>query len=624
MTPTLLSASSAAYLSSPATASDGSPASVDGSAISGPASDGSSVDHRDDVAPNDFAVLLAAMMATAVPSPLRPRPEPGDASSSPTAGNGVAATSSGLATPVPLMSAGVGTSGVSLIALEVDIESSAGVSTLTPSIASASTGTAPDTADSTPAHPLGVTQALSGEDPAVGRTATTSTEGADASRVDGVIESVRASSMTGRETPVPSFGLVALDRPMSFGRETTPRTVRLSDATVADGPLTSEDGPAISVSLSVTGGPLAIDLAPTAGVSSPVDGPAAKDVAPILPTSIASPTAESIAMLSDGGSTAAMVAAFSGQPTLATPSRMGSSVPRPGTADELDVVSSRNVATPMSVESDASALAAPTEVAQGSAGARADAGSEVTELPAQVLSSAGTTRVSRDKPSAAKDAGADPSAVGVPTGPNHAPLTDRAGSFEAPTLTVAEGVRPSDASQHIVRAAQRAQAADGPQHMRLEMHPGDLGAVAVDVTIEDGAVHVAMVAERGETKDLLRSSIAELRSSLVAAGFSAGRVDIQSGLSDGRFGRAADRHDAWSQSFDRPDSRRDQSGAFANMFDQTSGRGDQSRSSRPFAEVGDRRDPSSALRGVRGSDRLLPDPATTPKGPRRDRLDVQL
>lgn len=562
MTPTLLSASSAAYRSSPATASDSSAASVDGLAISGTASEESSDDHRDDVAPNDFAVLLAAMVAPAVPAPLRPRIEPGDASNSAApaaaAGNAGAGTSAGLAFPVPLMSAGLGTSGVDATALEVEAPSSASAPTPAPSIASASTGTAPGAAVSTPAHPLDVTQALAGADPTVGRTATTSTEGADAGRVDGLSESVRAFPRIERESPLPSFGLVALDRPASLGRGVTE-------------PLVGVGG------------------LPFAGVSPQTDD----SLAPVGPgAGVApqqAPTAQSVAAPSENGAVSAP-AAVPADPREASPPApvAAMEVPRIGDGAENSVARTAATAPPQS-----------TDIAV-------------------------TARASRDDPSAPEDAGADASAVGVSAGPGHASPADRPGSVEAPTPMVAEGVRPGDASQHIVRAAQRAQTADGPQHMRLEMHPDDLGAVAVEVTIEDGVVHVAMVAERGETKDLLRSSIAELRSSLVAAGFSAGRVDIQSGLSDGRFGQAADRHDAWSQSFDRPDSRRDQSGAFANMFDQTGGRGDQTRSPRLFSEAADRGDSGSSRRGVRNSDRIPPDAATTPNGLRRVRLDLQL
>ena len=367
---------------------------------------------------------------------------------------------------------------------------------------------------------------------------------------------------------------------------------------------------------------------PVAGVSLQADGSSAL-IGPEV--GIASPEAPSAHSVSPPlvNDVAPMLAAVPADALTASPSASlttaltATVVPRSLDDEALDATSAAKGGAPMSVGADASTPAAPTAVSPNSAPAENGVALVATTGLAQSGRSAEPSRVSRDEPSAGKDEDATPSAVGVSGGASHASPTDRPGSVEVTTLPVVEGVRPGETSQHVVRAAQRAQAADGTQHMRLEMHPGDLGAVAVEVTIEGGAVHVAMVAERGETKDLLRSSIGELRSSLVAAGFSAGRVDIQSGLSDSRFGQTADRHDAWSQSFDRPDSRRDQSGAFSNTFDQSSARGDQSRSSRPFGDAGALRDATS-LRGVRSSDRLEPDAAISTKGPRRDRLDVQL
>ena len=106
MTPTLLSTSSAAYLATPATTPDNASAPVDGTTLSATGSEESSDDRSEDVAPSDFAVLLAAMMAPMAPAPLRPRVDPVDAANtsvvSAAVGDTTAVTSVGLASLVAL------------------------------------------------------------------------------------------------------------------------------------------------------------------------------------------------------------------------------------------------------------------------------------------------------------------------------------------------------------------------------------------------------------------------------------------------------------------------------------------------------------------------------------------
>ena len=629
MTPTLLSASSAAYLATPVTASECSAAPVDGSPLSATASEESSDDHRDDVVPSDFAALLAAMMAA---SPLLPRIDSANAtnSSGPAASvrDSVLVTSAGFATLAPLPSSDTGTSVATPIASEEDALSPAnapapapaaapttnGEASSTPSTPSKlstansssalstansssklSTANSSSTAGSTPTDPLDAMGVPTDADRTVTQTPTTPSKGTDPSGADALTASVLApSSMAGRGSSAPSFSLVALDRPPSLGRA---QAVPL--ALVAEVP--------VPVAVSPPPARPAATIGPQVGIGS-------QELSP----------AETAPLPEEGDAALRLAAVPAGPPTVALSAVLSSLVvPGSGEDEVLDPTSAGDGGSAMPIETDASAPVAPTAVRRIGDWAENGVVRTAATAPPQSADIAVAARGSREEPSASSDEDTALSSAGVSAGPGHASLADRAGSVET-TLPVVEGVRPGDAPQHIVRAAQRAQAADGTQHMRLEMHPGDLGAVAVEVTIEGGAVHVTMVAERGETKDLLRSSIGELRSSLVAAGFSAGRVDIQSGLSDGRFGQAADRQDAWSQSFDRPDSRREHSAWFAGMFDQSSGRGDQARSPRPYSEADDRGGSVSALRRVRGSDRILPDPATTPYGLRRDRVDLQL
>ena len=652
MTPTLLSASSSAYLAMSPSASDGPVASVDGSALAGPPSEESSDDRRDDIAPSDFALLLAAMMAPAAPAPLRPRIDPTDATNpsapSPSVGDATAAMSGALATLVALPTGAPEAANSNTLASVVDTQttSSSALSELsTPSTPSASSSPVPPTSaasapsaatapsarsalsvSSSPVLPAGdkaVTAVVAGSatpppiDPfdASGVPGTADRTAAGASTapiakagnigVDAATVQILAPSTSETEAPAPPFGLVALDRPLSLGRRVPAPSPHAVDVPIAASP------PAAGLATAI--GPDAAKLAEEASsTKSPAllahdDAVGARSADPAGPSTV-SPTAP-----------------------LSSRSVPGSGVDAGNQAGINEAPNARSAGdngAPKPIEADAaategpSAEAAPTAVARLGTGDRTAAAA--ASPAARSVTAAGPARISADEPSASSDEDTAPSPVGVSAQPGQPYATERPASVEGPTLAVVKAVQPGETSQQIVGAAQRAQAAGGPQQMRLEMHPGDLGAVAVEVTIEDGAVHVAMVAERGETKDLLRSSIGELRSSLVAAGFSAGRVDIQSGLSDGRFGQTADRHDPWSQSFDRPDARRDQSGAFANMFDQSSGRGDQARNVRSYSESGDRGDSVPALRGVPSTDRIVPNGATTLTEHRRDRLDLHL
>ncbi len=604
MTPTLLSASSAAYLATPATTSDNASAPVDGTTLSATGSEESSDDRSEDVAPSDFAVLLAAMMAPVAPvalAPLRPRADPVDAANtsvvSAAVGDTTSVTSVGLAPLVALPPTVGETSDAN--------PSGADVENPSPVNLPPSTTPSPPTREALgaiAADPIGTIGVPAGADQGVDRTLAMRSEAAASNSVEAATETtLTGSRVAGRESLAPMVGLVALDRPLSLGRRSSLPSPDVADALV-EAPLDASMEVLVDV-VPPRDGP-ASAIGPQDGLPSVAASPAR----PVKPETVPTPAAGP-----------------AGPPTV-TPSVPPSSrlVPRSVDDDAPVVTSADGDASPMSIVKDTPAPTASTGTSPQS--------SRTPNLGTDAMASDTMQSVTADRPirvvreefsaSSDEDDAAPPVAVSGTPGPGSP--AERSAGVGGSTFPVVEGVRTGDAYQHIVRAAQRAQAADGPQHMRLEMHPGDLGAVAVEVTIEGGAVHVAMVAERGETKDLLRSSIAELRSSLVAAGFSAGRIDIQSGLSDGRFGQAADRPDAWSQSFDRPDSHREQSGAFANMFDQSSGRGDQSRSSRAYFGAGDRGDALSSLRSVGNGDRTARDATRSANGLHRDRLDLQL
>ena len=105
----------------------------------------------------------------------------------------------------------------------------------------------------------------------------------------------------------------------------------------------------------------------------------------------------------------------------------------------------------------------------------------------------------------------------TPSAPS--PRTDDGVDF-APVRTT------NEVSDRVVTMAERVRSIDGLHRFRLEMHPGDLGAVAVELTVDGGTVHVEMVAEHVATGELLRQGFGELRTSLEAVGLQAGRLDV--------------------------------------------------------------------------------------------------
>lgn len=73
----------------------------------------------------------------------------------------------------------------------------------------------------------------------------------------------------------------------------------------------------------------------------------------------------------------------------------------------------------------------------------------------------------------------------------------------------------------------------GDHELRVLMRPHELGEVSVSVRLIDGAVHVSMDGALASTRDLLRDSLASLRTALTDAGVNVGSTDIGSGAFQG-------------------------------------------------------------------------------------------
>ena len=86
---------------------------------------------------------------------------------------------------------------------------------------------------------------------------------------------------------------------------------------------------------------------------------------------------------------------------------------------------------------------------------------------------------------------------------------------------------PADQLFGLVRPLQRA--ADGSYHLRMELRPPDLGRVEVRVELRDGVLHASIHTERGETADLLRNALDDLRARLDADGMRAGQLTVDDG-----------------------------------------------------------------------------------------------
>lgn len=74
-------------------------------------------------------------------------------------------------------------------------------------------------------------------------------------------------------------------------------------------------------------------------------------------------------------------------------------------------------------------------------------------------------------------------------------------------------------------------APDGSQRLSLQLRPAELGAVHLEVSLDDGVLSLRAVAETTATRDLLTGALPELRADLTRSGLSLGTVDVGSDTS---------------------------------------------------------------------------------------------
>jgi flagellar hook-length control protein FliK len=105
--------------------------------------------------------------------------------------------------------------------------------------------------------------------------------------------------------------------------------------------------------------------------------------------------------------------------------------------------------------------------------------------------------------------------------------------------------RPASPVEQVVKAvAPLRRLADGTHNIVLELHPAELGAVRVELSLDRGIIHLGLRADTEGTGQLLRAALPELRSQLDAAGLTSGRVSVDNGHA-GQAGQRGDGQPAW-------------------------------------------------------------------------------
>lgn len=112
--------------------------------------------------------------------------------------------------------------------------------------------------------------------------------------------------------------------------------------------------------------------------------------------------------------------------------------------------------------------------------------------------------------------------------PSPAPVAAPAPAVSgAPAAGTTPPVAPAAVAQQLVEhVSPLVQGPDGTHDLTIELRPATLGLVRLEVTLEDGTLHVRVHAEDPASRRLLAQSLTDLRTALTDAGIDAGRLDV--------------------------------------------------------------------------------------------------
>jgi flagellar hook-length control protein FliK len=125
----------------------------------------------------------------------------------------------------------------------------------------------------------------------------------------------------------------------------------------------------------------------------------------------------------------------------------------------------------------------------------------------------------------------------------------RAGEAAFPDVTAASPALPATVPDQIVSAVVPLHGrGDGRHEVTLELRPEHLGAIRVEVSVEQQTVHLTLHAADPATGRLLAAALPELRAALAEAGLTAGSIGVGP---DGGGGTGARRPNASDETSER-------------------------------------------------------------------------
>lgn len=189
--------------------------------------------------------------------------------------------------------------------------------------------------------------------------------------------------------------------------------------------------------------------------------------------------------------------------------------------------------------------ATPATPAEG--GARAERATPATPpTPAVAAPAAGLSEQAAAVAAAVAPAAA-PEAIGADASKPNAvaatPVTPSTTSTQAPAEVAApRATPPADPHVQVARVVRPLRLGqDGSYELALDLTPAELGRVRIDVEMRGATISLSLRADNPATRQLLQTSLDQLRTELEAAGLNAGRLDVNSSGADGR-GATARQH----------------------------------------------------------------------------------